>query len=112
MSANDQQAQKPAVSFNFEAEAKKALRAGEVPAALRAYKPVQVEAANVDRLGKLHDIVDPSAVNRKVPTLVKPLDYYRVSRLGWKEYSSFIVDCAGTSVVMKHHFQQPLSRPC
>jgi hypothetical protein len=100
----DEPQNQQAFAIDFEKHALLALRNGEVPAALRAYRPEHLQSEIDGNVEKLHDILDPSAAQKKIPTVVKVMDYYKLRNANWREYSSFIVDCAGSSYVNKKHF--------
>ena len=92
-------------AIRFAGSAKQALTVDEVPAAVRAYAPKaenHQEMAGLDSR-MMRKILDPNFTT--VPTaLAKPLDYTRLTKLGWNTYSAFLVDRIGSAVVAKRYF--------
>jgi hypothetical protein len=80
-------------AVRFAGSAKQALTVDEVPAAVRAYASKAETRQDMTGLDirLMRKILDPNFTT--VPTaLAKPLDYTRLSKLGWNTYSAFLVD--------------------
>lgn len=78
----------------------------ECPASVRAFRRLAIDKLPERSLinGPLGDMMNPIPPSRMPESVTKTLDFYRLSRLGWQEHSSFIVDCIGKKMVYENHF--------